>query len=98
MKSCGSREPYWSDEEMPTHTGLPITNITMYSTHAETAYEAAHNSSNCRDHPKPLQVIRCTSAKDDFIYKFYSDGGADYHVYCINTFCGMDSEESESNA
>lgn len=80
LYSCGSYQPYWTDDYMPTEIGVP-TQIQVYKV----------RKNNCRSFPRPVMVMRCSwNTNYDLVYKdIYSSTSNGHHNPCSSTFCSM---------
>lgn len=74
-KSCGTQNPYWTDEDMPLDVGK-IHVISVYGVYKE----------NCKAFTRKALVMRCSWDTDyDLIYK-----KTDNLVgKCMEAFCGV---------
>lgn len=70
--SCGTVAPMWSDDPMPSDVGLAVS-FNMY----------VFWSKNCKLEIKKYSVIRCSSARSDFVYRYDDNDG-----HCDLGFCG----------
>ena len=82
--SCGTVAGMWTDEAMSNAIGVP-TNVTTYGS-ASSDY-----TGNCKDFTIQVEVIRCSIADNDFIYRHISNSiyGTRYPETCDLAFCGM---------
>lgn len=75
--SCGTARRIWSSSPMPAVVGQ-IAHIKVYATSA--------TSTNCAWKTLSVDVVRCSTEPNSFIYKYLdiADGGL-----CQSAFCGM---------
>lgn len=71
--SCGSHAGIWTDHTMPSLVGVQ-SQINVYTSWND----------NCKDGIKSLLVMRCSTRRNDLIYKYTAN------LWCYNAFCGMD--------
>ena len=80
-KYCGGYDAYWTIDEHPTADEIGVfKDIEVFGTHNKgTTYNI--------NHILKFQLLRCSEAANDFVYKFVGT----YNNHCNDAMCGTDS-------
>ena len=94
-ESCGTKEPYWTDEEHPKEVG-EAKNITAYMSISSRSSAKHAELVRCKYasqfYNRTVQVVRCSwETNFDFVYR-YIPREFDFDFYedfCSRAFCSM---------
>ena len=76
--SCGTQIPLWTNEKMPVAIGVS-TRVKVYGSYKD----------NCKYFNYFVNVIKCSSAPNDYIYQQTTNMKLDAVNRCSASFCGM---------